>query len=131
MLVFEVVIFGVGRLGERRAWCLVVRTYRTVHSDRAGATVTLQALIALDYKLFSAVWRFGMSSADDTIQRDPDVSNSRRNLVGPADLSVVEAESPSPICIAMHVSMPRSNIRGGFTPHDVTLSEMQQQVPSV
>ena len=80
MLVFEVVIFGVGRLGERRAWCLVVRTYRTVHSDRAGATVTLQALIALDYKLFSAVWRFGMSSADDTIQRDPDVSNSDATL---------------------------------------------------
>lgn len=61
-----------------------------------------------------------MSSADDTIQRDPGVSDSEATL-WVLLTSAVDRKSMNPICNAMRVSMSRSNIRGGFTPHDVTL----------
>ena len=96
MLVFDPVAFGGGRLRGRRAWCLVVHTYGRVHSDHAGATVTLQALVALHYKLFPAIWRFGMSSADDTIQRDPDVYDSEATLWVLLTSTVEEESAPAP-----------------------------------
>lgn len=45
----EMVTFGEGWLRGRRAWRLFVCSYGRVRSDRAGATVTLEALIALEY----------------------------------------------------------------------------------